>query len=760
MFDLSFTCENTPTGEGTVSIETETPSAIVAPAQVWLRAVDHDGLASFEQTGAVYDGAHHEYYHEWTINGSPLSAWSKPQSLISEHNNPNKMFGREVAFLLPTAGDYVIDLVVTDRLGNTATASTSTITVQDPEDYFPEADRIYVDPDGVWAGVPAASTKYTTLIELEAALTSFGTNPTWLCLRNGVEHSMSGVAPGGNDNGREKIFFQHTNTIVRISGYGSGPGGSKPIITAGTDSTRDARNSLFDVKQPKNSIGWRTVTGLRFESNYNPETWHGIGNCGAALSMSEWKGDEGFCLFHDIETEGTGYGFSAGNSIGVVTVPVRFMIADCEVDGWRDYGHFGCSPNTRFAFIGNYFHQKPNTPNHGDQDGTATNHGPIRIPYGFHVVVQMNDLYSRGGWDGNDQACLRLFPSADQTPTQVAHVSRNTFIGGWEIIHMRRSSDGEAVPVNVVIEKCLTVGTGKTSLHLYCQRSGVTVRDNIAVDLNAPRDVPTWGGAAYLFTADSKVVAGNEADPICIYGNTYLSLFDASNDGVNKTYKIAENLNDYFTNMDDNVENNVVHKPSGDITATDFAPINIATNFSGVDATYNGTKKGFEALDIVMSSEIVNGATYPIAYVDTNQDLRDGTSLGGATDQAYWQAIEATDTDHQLYIFDDTASAKRYRHYSQLGDFSVDFSDATNIVITNTSGMSWPINQRIAFRLDRKSLTPAIDATYANGADVPIPRPTTGSPAIGGATTGRISPTDFFLESRGATPDAGAVNSA
>ena len=144
---------------GSVGIEIEKPSSLVAPAQVWLRAMDYDGLAPFEESGTVYDGAHHEYYHEWTINGEPLPAWSKPQNLLAEHNNPNKAYGREVAFVLPEPGQYVIDLVVTDRLGNQATASTGTLIVFDPESYFPPADRIYVDTTGIYSGVPAASGK-------------------------------------------------------------------------------------------------------------------------------------------------------------------------------------------------------------------------------------------------------------------------------------------------------------------------------------------------------------------------------------------------------------------------------------------------------------------------------------------------------------------------------------------------------------------------------------------------------------------------
>ena len=168
---------------GTVSITATQPTAMVAPAQVWLEATDHDGLASFEDSGSVYDGAAHEYYHEWTINGSPLSDWAKPANLLAEHNNPNKAFGKKVAFVLPTA-----------------------------------ADRIYVDNTGVYTDVPAASGKVSDLDELLTEMATRTTNPTWVRFKRGQEFSLDdALITPSNDNFRHKLVIYETNKVAMLS---------------------------------------------------------------------------------------------------------------------------------------------------------------------------------------------------------------------------------------------------------------------------------------------------------------------------------------------------------------------------------------------------------------------------------------------------------------------------------------------------------------------------------------------------------------
>lgn len=748
-FILTYTALAT---DASVGIEVFKPSALVAPAQIWLRAVDHDGLAAFEETGSVYDGAFHEYYHEWTINGEPLNAFNRVANVVGEHNNPNKMFGREVGFVLPVAGDYVIDLVVTDRNGDIATASTNTLTVHAPETYFPEADRIYVDITGVYDGVPAASGKVRTLEDLRLAMNSRNANPTWVLFKRGQGHSLDGVNPAGNYNGRGSLTFDSNNKVQLVSAYGTG---AAPVITQSMDATRQYTSPGFGIKNPLND-NWRTFSGIRFEGEYDPETERGAYTHSYPIVAGSWVTDNGFLLFHDLNTEGTAYGLgtigptdtSLGNNF-------RHMIADCLIDGYKDYGIFGGSRKQRLAILGVGVVQKPEAMNKGDQSGFRNSHGPIRIPYGTLVLVSMCDILTRGAHDGNDQPCLRLFPSSDTG--QNGYVDRCTMEGGFEVIHLRRSSQQDgAVPYNVVVERNLLVSSTYTQHHIHAQRSGVTIRDNLLIDANVERIVSS-GLAAINFSADDNVpLSANAADPIAIHSNTYVNLMSAANDGSNRPFDLVVNEGDYYTNVV--VENNVAHKPDGDVTFTDFAPIDTETAIGGVGARYGGLRFGFVPIEITLASDCADGAVLSVPYASFDQTLSDGTVLGGATDQAYWQALEADNTRHQVRWL--TTNGRRARFYAEWDNIDVDFTNASHVQIRNQTGETWLSGDTLGIWLDRTTLLQPIDATYANPPTIPLPRPYGNSEAIGKATNGRVSPRDFLLTDRGTAPSKGALEPA
>ena len=758
MFDIAFTCTDTA-AEGSVEIETYEPSTLVAPTQVWLRAVNHSGLASFEETGLVYEGAFHEYYHEWTINGEPLSAFSRVSNVLAEHNNPNKMFGQEVGFVLPAAGDYVIDLVVTDRLGNTATASTETLTVVTPESYFPEADRIYVDNTGVYDGVPAASGKVQTLEALRTAMNSRNANPTWVLLKRGQEHTLDGVNPGGNENARGLLDFQSNNKVQMVSNYGDSED-PVPVITQSLDSTRFYTSAAISTTNPLNEK-WRTFTGFKIEGDYSPEEERGAWRHSYALSAGAWATDDGFLLFHQVETEGTAFGFGSVNDGATIGSNFRHMISDCLVDGYKDYGFFGSHPDARLALIGFGVIQKSLAMNKGAQDGFRNAHGPIRIPYGTLVLVSMCDILTRGAGDGNDQPCLRLFPSSDSG--QHGYVDRCTMEGGFEVIHLRRSSQQvPAQPYNVVLERNLLVGSTYTQHHIHAQRSGLTARDNLFIDTNVEKIVAS-GTAVINLSEDENYpeLGDNTDDPIVFHGNTYVNLQSAANDGTNRPNDFLVNEGDYYTNVKWSDQNNVTHKADGDITFTDFAPLDLSTAISDVSMRYAGLRFGYTSIEITLDADYADGEIVEVPYTAFDQILSDGTVLGGGsgtTDQAYWQAIEGANTRHQVKWT--TGANQRRRFYAEGGDFAVTFTDATNVQIQNLTGLTWLSGDTLGIWLDRTTLLQSVDATYANPTSVPLPRPQTGSSAIDAATTGRVSPKDFLLADRGATPSKGALEPA
>lgn len=742
---------------GTVEIETNEPGALVAPTQIWLKAINHSGLAPFEETGPetgnVYDGAQHEYYHEWTINGEPLSDWSKPDNLLSAHNNPNKMFGREVAFCLPTPGHYVIDLVVTDRLGVRALASTQTLIVFDPESYFPPADRIYVDPDGIHAGVPAASEKVDTIEEARVAMQSRTANPTWLLLRRGVEHSMDGVDFGNAYNEFHGVLIaSQFNDVRMISGYG--PSSERPSVTLTTLAERASTNALFVVQHPLNG-DWRTINGIEFRGYRDGGTEHGYGNQYGATSAHQW-GKEGYFTVHDCISEGLGYGFVVGGATGGLAH--RQVISDCAANNILNMGVYGGKAGVRVSVQGTRLAHNVNAPNYGGGEGIRNFGGGLRIPKAAYIHIAGCDVFSRCGWDNNAQPCLRLFTDPD-AGQEGGIVERCSLEGGYEILQMTNSAGLSMYPFNMVVERNLLVASASTTTMIAATRSGTTIRDNLLIWPNTPTKVtPGLSGLiGFSRTGSSEdEMPGLYSNPISIYGNTTLNQMSAANDtgaGFLPVKFTGDENGDYFTNVIN--ENNIEHRPDGSTVVDTYAPLDLSTPISGMTPRYAGFRYSFEMYNLTLGADYGPGASVSIPYSLIGDGLNLGTPSTGPTDQAYWLANGGT--LHQFLLIDGTIGYRNY--YADQGHVTVTFG-ASEITVTNNTTETWSSGATFYIWLDRISVAPAMDTSYANPASLPLPRPEAGSPAAGTATAGRVSPRDFLLADRGASPSKGALEPA
>jgi hypothetical protein len=755
-------------GAGSVEIEVQKAPTMVAPAQVWLRAVNYTGLStSFEETGSVYEGEHHEYYHEWTIDGEPLSDWNKTPNLIPAYNNPNKAFGREVAFLLPYAGSYTITLVVRDHFGNEATATTSTLTVVDPLSYYNTSRRIYVDPDGDFTGVPASdgSGAPRTATTIDSLITQLGfytwnVNPPMVLFRGGKTHDFGTKSPGNvNDDGFMKV--EQASPGQYFTSFGTG----RAKFIPSTFANRNFSRAMFEV-WGRPVTDFITFTGFDVEGNYNAATERGsIGN-GAVFGFdANSQLVDSFVMIHDVTTTGMdatiqsgGKGISSNN---------RQMVADCYFTNWRNYGCFGGNMTYRYAFVGNRLTQNVDALHGGDKDDAlVNNHGPLRIQMGAHAYVAMNDIFSRSGWSPansvsghDDQPCLRVM--VDPRVGQAAHIERNVMEGGYQVINIedavQAGASFPAVPANFVVENNLLVGTAKTwGAAVHTWRSGLTVRNNIFVMPDVPTNRSFGNPAVFDLSAPQNTSVGsadNPSNPIVVHSNTAINLKDEPNaDG--RAWALYTNGASYFTNALQ--ENNVQHNPNMTNSVTTYAPIDVSTVLSGFTPRFKGVRYGYEVAIRTLSSTVADGGSFTVPYSAIQKRLNDQTlvSGGGATDQAYWTAISGTDTKHAIYIFTDA----KYL-YAELGHISVSFG-ASDITITNNSGFDWASGRNVAVHLDRTSLIPAMDTSFASPATIPLPRPTTGSSAIGAATTGRVHPKDALLATRNSPPETGALNAA
>lgn len=759
MAELRFTYTPPPPppggGIGSVSIEVTRPNALVAPALVWLKATGHSGLASGVHSGPVYDAAHHEYHHEWTIDGEPLPAWSKVENLPSAFNNPNKAYGKEVAFVLPAPGDYTISLTVTDRLGNTATAQTGTLTVVSPESYYLDSERIYVDPEGVWAGVPAGATKVQTPDEARLACPSrtSGIKPPWILLRGGVQHDFDTVDSASSSRGAWKNSFDYAFSY--LSSYGGGRAQLIPCKRA----DRDYARGMFEIWGRPVDPGWHIIfTGIDFVGEYDPTVERGASGNAYCINASQSQLQGAFVTIYDVDAYGVDMLLQTGATDSATTSYHAMVHCDLP-NGWRNYGSINDLANNgiptgKLAFIGNRFRQHPDALHGGDkQDAFVNNHGPIRISRAEYAYVAQNDLFSRTGWSPvggagrrDDQPCLRLFTSpADGMSAQV---ERNAMEGGYTTVLAVDANNNIRNPVNMVIENNLMVATAKNiGPHFEAGFSGITARNNLMVYPDTPRHGPNWGNAAIMLKSNNNT-ADSLASPFTVYNNTVLNLVSAANDRGNL---IPFSIYDAeFTNVTE--ANNVHHVPNGTTPATAQAPIDISTALAGFTPRFKGTRYGYDLAIITLAADVGPGQSFEVPYSALEKKLQEGTLVdgGGPTDQAYWQAIEATDTRHAIY-----ARTDGYRLFAELGHISVTFT-ATGAQITNNTSLTLSGGGEVRIHLDRTSLIPPMDTTYASPATIPLPVPQPGSPAYQGATSGDVARDDIYRAVRPAPATMGA----
>jgi hypothetical protein len=736
-----------------VGIEVSHAPAMVAPAHVWLRATGHAGLADFEESGSVYDGAHHEYYHEWTIRGQPLPAWTKPENMIPAWNNPNRACGREVAFLLPVAGDYVIDLVVRDRHGNRALASTGSLTVVSPESHFPVRGRIYVDPDGDFTDVPAGARTATTMQDLADQMEATRGGAPWVLLRGGKTHDMT-TRMGG------LIVMDAGRRLAMLSSFGTG----RATVVPSTVADRDQQLSTFEVWE-RPVTGFLTFTGIGFRGAYDAATERGsAGNVLACIGFAaNSRLRDCFVTVSDITCSGMVKMLELGAS-STGSANNRMMIADCDVTNWRNYGIFGGDMSYRYAFAGNRIVQHVDALHGGDkEDGLVNNHGPVRIPASASVYFSQNDLFSRTGWsrvgDGSlaDQPCLRLLVSSHHAG-QTATVERNVMEGGYNTVNVNMAEPtyaGDAEhryiqPANLLLENNLLVGTAKnlgTGMEIW--RGGVTVRNNLFIQPDVLQPLRQGGALFALGPGNVDADPANATNPVVIHSNTYLNLMAAPQAGA-QTWAFLSDPDRYFTDLAE--ENNVIHKPGLVSAETTYAPIDVATVLGGFVPRFKGVRYGYDLTRQALSAAVAEGAQVAVPYSEIRKVLQDGTVVeAGATNQAYWLALAGTDRRHAIFL-----RGQARRLFAEEGHFSLTF-DAAAVTITNTSGFTWKEGAMMVLHLDRTSLIPAMDTTYASPATIPLPRPLVGSPAIGSATMGRVTPADALQADRAAPPSRGAL---
>ncbi len=702
---------------------------ITAPAAVWLEAIDLSGFdVGGPGPGEIYDPSFHEITYIWTVQGAPLAPYNAPENMVPGWNNPNVTYGKRAAFCFPDPGTYTIVLWAVDASGTTGTTRT-TIVVVPADSLYPGDQTIVHASDGNFLGAPSGAVQVSSLSALQSAIQATSLPTRVLFKRGETVLDVNLISrPSGSSTGR----------MDHVGAWGTG---AAPVL----------RPLPFDTG---NMITWRssgpetqiTVESVKIKGYWDPDTETGSLGGGSPLQWRD-KNTSAKILLWNIEITN----FDA-QQLSANKAPCDVMVADCDIRNWQQYG-FYCGENSegKFAFLGCRVTQSPNALNGGPKKGLSNNHGPIRITSCKWIVGDLCDLFSNNGWSGkyDCQPCLRIATSPEGTTGTTMNWCRSVMENGYQIINLEGENEtSEDNPGNFVFDQLLLLGTTRQRAKgVSIQKGGTTLRNIYYFQPDAPRYI---GGPSNFFDFTANNPNGtNNNEPIRLYNCTAVSLISAANEGSGGPMNLVDGTGSF---ADVTIENNIVHIPNGSLPVTASGPLDLSATVPNVTPRYKGVQYNYEHVRGTLDASIPNGGDLSVPY--SNLLVRDHNEQGPgtATNQAYWQAIEAIDTLHMLSLNGDVKHAAN-------GDFRVSFG-SLGVTITNTSGSSWNVGMKWWLALDRKTRREVelpLQTQFASPPEVPVAKPGIGSPAYQSADRGLVTYMDFFGDIRPTQASMGAI---
>ena len=170
----SVTTPGSWTETGGATISTTTMGTITAPAPVWFEATSLTGFDT--ASGSPYDPQAIDIVYVWTVQGSPIPAFTAPQNMVTGWNNPNVMYGKHVSFAFPSAGTYVVELRCYELTSGKSTPLTgggvisTTVNVAAPS--YSAANTVVFASDGNFTGAPShdVANRATTISGLQTII--------------------------------------------------------------------------------------------------------------------------------------------------------------------------------------------------------------------------------------------------------------------------------------------------------------------------------------------------------------------------------------------------------------------------------------------------------------------------------------------------------------------------------------------------------------------------------------------------------------
>ena len=666
-----------------IAIQTTHGPELIAPAAIWFEAV---GLAGFNvQDGPApdetYDPSFHGLTFVWRIDGDPLPAFTAPLNIPDAWKAPNIAFGKKVAFAFNDPGTYTVRLTATDSQGTTA-VKTVTVAVADPDTALAGSRTIVFSSAGDFSGAPAGAQQVTTPDGIESALAGISQSHRVLFRRDEISNNVRIDIP---------------SSCAAPVWFGAWGSGARPVLFP---------ERGREIYKPDTSCAANQFTfhDLELRGRWNADTETGDPREEPFLWLFHNAGGPTFYTVHRC----TLTGFSKVAPSNITGQPTTILFSDTSVGNYRNYGifvHPVPTPDARLGFIGVMSASHVDALEGGPTTGLGNDHGPFRAAQMQNVYVGCSDFFSRSGWSGDGvggiapQPCLRINTNGQASASWI--VDRVACEGGSNIIAMQASGSSRPdTPGNYLFDRLLTVGTAQCIKHAGVGWGGVTIRNTIMIQPDIQQDALRL--SQFLEFASDNPQTGTLTTPINVHHSSFINLMSAANNSAGDV-AIQTGLVDWgmFYELNDVV----YHAPTQATPATADSPIDTTTAIAGFAPRYNGKRVSLEKPSGTLAAAVASGASLSVAYpAGTNAaDFAGAALTHGFIDNSYVS--------------------------QDLGDISVAFGGA-EILVTNLTGADWPAGADYSFGFHKTSGYPN-NTALANPGSVPLPRPLSGSAAIG-----------------------------
>lgn len=493
----AFTTEAQGAGSGTVTISILGRSALeVAPEGVFFRASVSDASVTEDGNRDNYDPSFHDVTYVWNF-ADAHAVWDKVLNVAAAHNAPGLGYGKEVGHVFTQPGTYDVTCEAHGPNGLIGT-DTLQVIVGDPDTLFTGTRTILVGAaDADYPGATVVST-----IDAARTASEAQTQTHRVLIQRGSTHGYGGA-----------WAMNGAVTNVYVGAYGTG---ARPVI--------NSTNGFACFSAVSSGYGDLVVQGLDIRGPWNAIDETGYDSWAFELYGADQGINNRCAIIDDCLVNGFYNGVYLPNSSGAP----RTFIHNTTLTGMGGYSVFNLqgSSETMCSCTGVVLAHDPLANSGGSGSiGAGNGQGPFRSNRRGRYYFDGCDFFSRQSWTpaGNPwyQSCVR-FNSA-MVPGASGVFVRCAMEGGGPVFSHRESEGGGQLRphVNVLVDKCLVVGSYHTQPLFEIETGGFTIRNCIGVH----PEKPTRGGYGHdwvrVISTGPAVVDGSV--PLKVYNNTFVS---------------------------------------------------------------------------------------------------------------------------------------------------------------------------------------------------------------------------------------------